>query len=46
MLDDERLISELHQGNKDALRKIYLKYKDNLLTIAASLLHDSNTAEV
>jgi RNA polymerase sigma factor (sigma-70 family) len=45
MLDDERLISELHHGNKDALREIYLKYKDNLLTIAAALLHDSAAAE-
>lgn len=45
MLDDERLISELHHGNKEALREIYLKYKDNLLTIATALLHDSTTAE-
>lgn len=45
MLDDERLISQLHHGNKDALREIYLKYKDNLLTIAAALLHDSTIAE-
>jgi RNA polymerase sigma-70 factor (ECF subfamily) len=45
MLEDERLISELHQGDKKALRQIYLKYKDNLLTIAASLLHDIGAAE-
>ncbi len=45
MLEDERLISELHRGNKQALRQIYLKYKDNLLTIAASLLHDAFAAE-
>ena len=45
MLEDERLISELHRGNKQALRQIYLKYKDNLLTIAASLLHDAHAAE-
>jgi RNA polymerase sigma-70 factor, ECF subfamily len=45
MLDDERLISELQRGNKEALREIYLKYKDNLLTIAAALLHDSFGAE-
>ena len=45
MLDDERLISQLHQGNKEALREIYLKYKDNLLTIATALLHDSVAAE-
>jgi RNA polymerase sigma-70 factor (ECF subfamily) len=45
MLEDERLISELHNGDKNALRQIYLKYKDNLLTIAASLLHDVGAAE-
>jgi RNA polymerase sigma factor (sigma-70 family) len=45
MLEDELLISELHRGNKQALRQIYLKYKDNLLTIAASLLHDAVAAE-
>ena len=45
MLDDERLIFELRQGNKNALREIYLKYKDSLLTIAAALLHDPQAAE-
>ncbi len=45
MLEDERLISELRHGDKKALRQIYLKYKDNLLTIAASLLHDVGAAE-
>ncbi len=45
MLEDERLISELSHGDKKALRRIYLKYKDNLLTIAASLLHDVSAAE-
>jgi len=45
MLEDERLVSELGHGSKDALRKIYMKYKDNLLTIAATLLHDTHAAE-
>jgi RNA polymerase sigma factor (sigma-70 family) len=45
MLDDKHLIWELKQGNKEALRKIYLEYKDTLLTIAVSLLHDSYAAE-
>jgi len=45
MLEDKRLIWELKQGDKEALRQIYMKYKDNLLTIAASLLHDTYTAE-
>ena len=43
--EDERLIYELSRGNKEALRKIYIKYKDCLLTIASALLHDSNEAE-
>jgi RNA polymerase sigma-70 factor (ECF subfamily) len=45
MLDDKHLIWELKQGNKDALRQIYMEYKDTLLTIAASLLHDTYAAE-
>ena len=45
MLDEKRLIWELKQGSKDALRRIYMEYKDNLLTIAASMLHDTHTAE-
>ena len=45
MLDDKRLIRELKHGDKQALRMIYMEYKDNLLTIAASLLHDTCAAE-
>ena len=45
MLEDECLIWDLKQGDKEALRQIYMKYKDSLLTIAASLLHDSFAAE-
>jgi RNA polymerase sigma-70 factor (ECF subfamily) len=45
MLEDKRLIWELKQGSKDALRQIYMEYKDTLLTIAASLLHDTCEAE-
>jgi RNA polymerase sigma-70 factor, ECF subfamily len=45
MLDEKRLIGELKRGNKEALRQIYMEYKDNLLTIAASLLHDPWAAE-
>lgn len=45
MLEDKRLIWDLKQGDKEALRQIYMKYKDNLLTIAASLLHDTYAAE-
>lgn len=45
MLEDKRLIRELKRGDKEALRQIYMEYKDNLLTIAASLLHDTYAAE-
>ncbi len=45
MLDEKRLISELKQGKKEALCRIYMEYKDNLLTIAASMLHDTYAAE-
>jgi RNA polymerase sigma-70 factor (ECF subfamily) len=45
MLDEKRLIWELKQGDKEALRRIYMEYKDNLLTIAVSLLHDTCAAE-
>ncbi|MFZ2148584.1 MAG: sigma-70 family RNA polymerase sigma factor [Sedimentisphaerales bacterium] len=45
MLEDERLIWELKRGDKEALRQVYMKYKDNLLTIAAWLLHDTYAAE-
>jgi RNA polymerase sigma-70 factor (ECF subfamily) len=45
MPDDERLIARLKRGDKEALRQIYMEYKDNLLTIAMSMLHDSSAAE-
>lgn len=45
MLEDRRLISKVKRGDKEALRRIYEKYKDHLLTIAASLLNDTPAAE-
>ncbi|KPK45042.1 MAG: hypothetical protein AMJ65_01130 [Phycisphaerae bacterium SG8_4] len=45
MLDEKRLVRELKRGSKQALRQIYMEYKDNLLTIATALLHDNNAAE-
>ena len=45
MLDDRHLILELKRGDKEALRQIYMEYKDTLLTIANSLLHDACAAE-
>jgi RNA polymerase sigma-70 factor (ECF subfamily) len=45
MLQDKLLIWKLKHGDKDALRQIYERYKDNLRTIAGSLLHDTYAAE-
>jgi len=45
MLEDKLLIWKLKCGNRDALRLLYEKYKDNLRTIACSLFHDTHTAE-
>ena len=45
MLDDRHLILELKRGDKEPLRQIYMEYKDTLLTIANSLLHDACAAE-
>ncbi len=45
MLEDERLIRRLRRGDKEALRRIYEKYKDKLLTMAAGMLNDAGTAE-
>jgi len=45
MLEDQRLLWRLKRGDKEALRSIYEKYKDNMLTVATSLLHDTGSAE-
>jgi len=45
MLEDRRLLWRLRRGDKDALRRIYKKYEGDLVTLAAHLLHDPNTAE-
>ena len=45
MSEDQRLLRRLHRGDPDALRCIYEKYKDDLLTIAVSVLCDIHAAE-
>ncbi len=45
MSEDKRLLKGLQRGDKAALQQIYLKYKDDLITIARSLVFDINTAE-
>jgi RNA polymerase sigma-70 factor (ECF subfamily) len=44
-LNERHLIRRLKQGDKEALREVYLAHKDRLLTLALSLVHDMNTAE-
>jgi len=44
-MEDQQLLRALHRGEAAALRQIYLKYKDDLLTIARSLVTDIHTAE-
>ena len=45
MFEDQRLLSGLRAGDKDALRRIYEKYIDDLLRVATSLLSDIQSAE-
>jgi RNA polymerase sigma-70 factor (ECF subfamily) len=45
MSEDRQLLKGLNRGQTAALRQIYLKYKDDLLTVARSLVYDINTAE-
>jgi len=45
MLEDKLLIWKFNRGNRDVLRAIYEKYKDDLVTLAAALLTDISSAE-
>jgi RNA polymerase sigma-70 factor (ECF subfamily) len=45
MLEDKLLILKFNLGNREALRSIYEKYKDDLVTLAAALLTDVACAE-
>jgi len=45
MLEDKLLIWKFNRGNRDVLRGIYEKYKDDLVTLAAALLNDVSSAE-
>jgi RNA polymerase sigma-70 factor (ECF subfamily) len=45
MLQDKLLIWKFNHGNKDVLRLIYEKYKDDLLTLATALLYQKTEAE-
>jgi RNA polymerase sigma-70 factor (ECF subfamily) len=45
MLEDKLLIWKFNHGSREALRSIYEKYKDDLVTLAAALLTDVASAE-
>jgi RNA polymerase sigma-70 factor (ECF subfamily) len=45
MLEDRLLVWRFKGGSKDALRAIYEKYADDLVTLAANLLNDKIGAE-
>ena len=45
MVEDKLLIWKFKLGDRDALCRIYEKYKNDLLKLAIALLNDVNTAE-
>jgi RNA polymerase sigma factor (sigma-70 family) len=42
---DRLLVTRCREGSRDALRRIYEKYRDSLLILAVALSHDVNLAE-
>jgi len=44
-VEDNILVWKFNRGSKDALRRIYEKYKDDLLGLAITLLKDRSLAE-
>ncbi len=45
MLEDKLLVLKCRRGSKDAMCRIYLKYKDYMLTLAKGLLGEQAEAE-
>ncbi len=45
MSEDQLLMKRLRDGDPDALRRVYEKYMDDLLAVAASLLTDVHAAQ-
>ncbi len=45
MIEDELLKWKFKSGSRDALQRIYQKYRDYLLTLAMALVNDPNLAE-
>lgn len=44
-MEDKLLILRCRRGSRDALGRIYAKYKDDLLILAVALLNDTGSAE-
>ena len=44
-MEDKQLVKKCKRGNKDALRRIYEKYKNYLLILAVGLVNNSSAAE-
>jgi RNA polymerase sigma-70 factor (ECF subfamily) len=45
MLEERLLTWKFNRGNRDVLCRVYQKYKDDLMTLAAALLYDRSSAE-
>ena len=45
VLEDKLIICQFNRGNREVLRRVYEKYKKNLMTLAATLLYDRTAAE-
>lgn len=45
MIQEKRLMMRFNRGETEALRDIYALYKDDLVSLAAALLHNKTTAE-
>lgn len=45
MLEDKLLVWRFNRGSRKALRRIYENYKDDLLSLAATILNDESSAE-
>jgi len=45
LMVDSLRVNRCKQGSRDALRRIYEKYRDSLLILAIALSHDVNVAE-
>jgi RNA polymerase sigma factor (sigma-70 family) len=44
-MEDKQLVKQCKRGSKDALKRIYEKYKDYLLILAVGLVNNSSIAE-